>query len=601
MEYAEDKRVLQFVNEETEFHLGFLPTEQSNSKTETLSKAILDDTAAGIDMILSVDEDIVPKAQQVLASPVFGKLVDSMSNAIENGGRVFFSGCGATGRLCILLDASWRRFWRGLCRNHPGLAQKVDADELQHRTVSIMTGGERALIRSVENFEDFMRFGRQQMIEKNVSDKDVVVAITEGGETSSVIGTAWQGVDVNADVFFVFNNPADVLVENIERSRDIINHTAVNVLDLASGPMAIAGSTRMQATTSELLVVGAAIDQVIIKLLTQKLSQEELSTLQIKTLTPESYADKFANLLNQLRSPSALSALAGMTEFEEQVYQAKGLVTYFADEYLIDILTDTTERAPTFMLPPFRPADDTTSVKSWAFVKNPLYPTSQAWENLLQRSADGLNWTSELYRQMNAPQNICENPPKLGAKEILKFMVGNEDDSSRYEDADNAVVYVLGGNDLDDQLAQSFPFKKAADKLAEPYAQRVALCVGAKVSQAQDLSVFNVECDLSYSPMDLWGHLALKLALNTVSTATMARMERVLGNWMVYVETSNKKLIDRATRLIQRFTDLDYLSACAALHETLDIIKEQNGNGKAPIPAAVMTIDRVNEPKSLKV
>ena len=40
---------------------------------------------------------------------------------------------------------------------------------------------------------------------------DVVFAITEGGETSFVIGTAWEGVEAGAKVYFVYNNPDDIL------------------------------------------------------------------------------------------------------------------------------------------------------------------------------------------------------------------------------------------------------------------------------------------------------------------------------------------------------------------------------------------------------
>ena len=39
----------------------------------------------------------------------------------------------------------------------------------------------------------------------------MVFAITEGGETSFVIGTAWEGLERGARVAFVYNNPDDVL------------------------------------------------------------------------------------------------------------------------------------------------------------------------------------------------------------------------------------------------------------------------------------------------------------------------------------------------------------------------------------------------------
>ena len=50
-------------------------------------------------------------------------------------------------------------------------------------------------------------------------------------------------------------------------------------------------------------------------------------------------------------------------------------------------------------------------------------------------------------------------------------------------------------------------------------------------------------------------HLLVKLTMNTVSTGTMAKMGRVWGNWMIQVLPTNKKLIDRSTRIIQNIAD----------------------------------------------
>ena len=65
-----------------------------------------------------------------------------------------------------------------------------------------MAGGDFALIKSVEGFEDFTAFGKKQIADLGVSAKDVVFAITEGGETSFVIGTAWEGVEVGGEGLF---------------------------------------------------------------------------------------------------------------------------------------------------------------------------------------------------------------------------------------------------------------------------------------------------------------------------------------------------------------------------------------------------------------
>ena len=86
------------------------------------------------------------------------------------------------------------------------------------------------------------------------------VAITEGGETSSVIGSLEEADRRGAKCFLMFNNPADILVKHIERSKNVIENPRVTVFDLYSSPMSIAGSTRMQATTSEMLIAGSMLE-----------------------------------------------------------------------------------------------------------------------------------------------------------------------------------------------------------------------------------------------------------------------------------------------------------------------------------------------------
>ena len=56
-------------------------------------------------------------------------------------------------------------------------------------------------------------------------------------------------------------------------------------------------------------------------------------------------------------------------------------------------------------------------------------------------------------------------------------------------------------------------------------------------------------------------HLLIKLSFNLMSTATMAKMGRVFGNWMVQVLPTNKKLIDRSTRIIANLAKIPYEQA----------------------------------------
>ena len=87
-------------------------------------------------------------------------MLEASCKAVANGGKIIFSGCGATGRLSILLESMWRTFFRRLEAFDPNVFRKVA--RFENTVFSIMTGGDYALIKSVESFEDYPQFGRRQ-------------------------------------------------------------------------------------------------------------------------------------------------------------------------------------------------------------------------------------------------------------------------------------------------------------------------------------------------------------------------------------------------------------------------------------------------------
>ncbi len=530
---------INFIENEKQFHLGFLPTEQSNPLTANLDKEFARSSVDGVANLQSVDRNVLAMSKRIFASEEFKKLADAGEKNIRNGGKIVFSGCGATGRLSILLEC----MWRDCCAKVPEAAQYAN------QVFSIMTGGDFALVRSVEFFEDYQAFGRRQVQELGMTDKDMLVAITEGGETSSVLGTVFEARERGAEVFLMFNNPADLLAEHLERSRRAICDPGVCVLDLNCGPMALAGSTRMQATTSEQLVAGGALETVMNRLL----GKEECD-----------YAAGFEKLLDELESPEARKAIAGFIDFEAEIYRRKGLMTYFANDYLLDIFTDTTERSPTFMLPPFRKNDDTVSPRPWAFVKNPLMSTEQVWEKGMHRPMRCLEWTSADYVAMDAPAHIPANPPKISAAELLKIEVGNESISDRSVTGNDAAVLVTVGKKQSDEAIYT-----ALSAITAPFAFRKYLEVGG-----DGKGDFCVPCDLPETSLNLMGHMAIKLVLNTASTGIMAVLGRITGNWMSWVDCTNKKLMDRGARLLCEIGGLDYRTACISLFEALEELQE---------------------------
>ena len=586
------RKAQQFIDNETQFHLGVLPTEQSNPKSAGLAEEAQRDLERAVRMLQAVDADVLPKAEKVLSGAEFKRLAAAMRDAIGRDKRVCFSGCGATGRLSILLESCWRRCCQGLRAQHPPLA--AQAARLEDRVVSIMTGGDYALVRSVENFEDFQVFGRRQVQEAGLGKGDVLVAITEGGETSSVIGTVWQALDSGAEVFFLFNNPADVLARHIERSRRVIEDPRIAKLDLSCGPMAVAGSTRMQATTSELLVAGAALEMALIETLQGALAPGQRAAVPVTAAAPGAYARRFAELLEDLADPKAVTAISGMVRYEEQRYRRKGLVTYMADQCLLDIFTDTTERSPTFMLPRFRRRDDRQSPPPWAFVKDPLRPTEAAWREVLRRSPRCLSWDAETYRQLDAPARLRQSPPRLSAEEMLQFAIGNEDEASRHQGPDDAAVLIAIGEETEGLSVPGNALRKAFASCSQPFAHRAALAIGPAAPPA-DLAPtsWHVPLRLRASPLRLWDRLGAKLVLNTVSTATMARLGRLQSNWMVCVEPTNKKLIDRGTRLVAELAGVDYRTACYALHETMEALARRSHPAQEKPSPVALTIGRL--------
>lgn len=510
-----------FITNEQQFHLGFLPTEQSNPLTRSMEKDFKSSTAAGVWTLQRADRSVLEMAKRVWRSPEFAKLVADGIATVENGGRIIFSGCGATGRLSILLESMWRQ----ACAEIPGMAARADAVE------SIMTGGDYALVRSVEFFEDYASFGRRQVAEAEFASCDMLVAITEGGETSSVLGTAAEALDRGGKVFLLFNNPAKLLCEHLERSRRIIEDPRVCVLDLYCGPMALAGSTRMQATTSEQLIAGSALEKIF---------------HHFAGLSEVDYERGFEKLLSELESSA--SDIADYIDFEAEVYSSGGRVTYFADAFMLDIFTDTTERSPTFMLPPFKRGDDAVSPEPWAFVKNPLADTAAVWQRNFRRAPRCLAWKPADYAAMGAAQKIQDNPPHISQTDFFAIEVGNAPCPGRWATGCDAAVMV--GFEIAPELEAAFAsFAKLAARTAR-------LVIG---------ETGNIKSSCRGGALDVMRHMAIKLVLNTVSTGTMVKLGRVSGNWMSWVDCTNKKLLDRGTRLLVELAGCDYRTACTAL------------------------------------
>ena len=89
--------------------------------------------------------------------------------------------------------------------------------------------------------------------------------------------------------------------------------------------------------------------------------------------------------------------------------------------------------------------------------------------------------------------------------------------------------------------------------------------------------------------------VVVKLVMNALSTCTMVRLGRVLGNYMVWVVPSNLKLIDRATRYITKLTGLNYEAANRLLFEIITYVEPRMKADQAYPPVVRMAVLRARE------
>ena len=587
MSLASQKRSEEFLKISGQFKLGSLVTESSHPVTANLSDVAKKDIATALNLLFEADGDVIKKFREFAQSGKADKVKETLLQSLKNGGRIFFTGCGSTGRLSILLDSVWRDFWQK--QNTTG---QKNASDFENRTFSVMAGGDFALIKSVEGFEDFTAFGKKQINDLGVSSKDVVFAITEGGETSFVIGTAWAGVEADAKVYFVYNNPDDILCEHVQRSREVIQDSRIEKINLTTGPMSITGSTRMQATTIQLCVMLTILEMVARELI----SGADKSTAAL----PSQFLAALEQLHATLKSPQLLAQLAALVALEESLYRTGHKNNYFADRFSGDVLTDTTERSPTYCTPPFRKFDDSTASESWAYLFLPCAETPQAWHDILKRAPRCVEWSETEVRALvdndKFPRTI-ETVRKISRGELLRFKIGLDGLPFRVLKKDDCAVAVVSEAEKDSLLSPGGFFRtqlEAAQKVGAKtgfiYFGRTAIAN----SLSADKTVFVPLPETNFL-LDGVTRAAVKLVMNALSTCTMVRLGRVMGNTMIWVVPSNLKLIDRSTRYIVKLTGLNYERANQLLFEVIEYVEPRMKSDQAYPPVVGMAVFRAKD------
>ncbi len=620
-----------YVENKKQFHLFSLLTEQRHPKTWNLSTTIQSDTEAGLSLLLSVDQDVTRKLEELTRHPeALEQAVEAVVDAICRGRRIYVYGCGATGRLAKQMESNfWRPFWGRVKRHACWGTLKVHLPgDIEERLVGEMTGADRALVSSLEGFEDLQLIGRLQLADRGISRGDVVFCVTEGGETSSVIGTILGALDqygplnpalreeARRRLYFVYNNPDDVL-RPFERSAAVLENEAITRINLATGPQAITGSTRLQATTSETFVVGAILEEALARVLRQYLAADTMRELGF-CLAP-GIVRRLADFEGiKAAVDSVLPSMAWFTDLETRTYRSGRFSTYFAKEALITVFIDNTERSPTFRLYPLDRVQDPER-KCWLQVWTEAEDLKDAWRKFLGRPFRGLE--SSFYRK--AFEENVEDPYLREAALRSLANAGNDQEllydfsfsasnvERRGPQAGDLGVAVLMDREFLELAEPGSAFRRFVELHHERGANVALVLVtgrdladaAAATTQAlgpEDVLV-HMALDAEEDPLGLRRQIALKMLLNAHSTGIMAALGRVIGNTMTNVSPSNLKLIGRATFLILSHVNdviaqhgagqpLSFAEVNAALFDAIDYVREKEMGQTAEVALSIIRI-----------
>jgi N-acetylmuramic acid 6-phosphate etherase len=373
----------------------------------------------------------------------------------------------------------------------------------------------------------------------------------------------------------------------VERSREVIEDSRIEKINLTTGPMAITGSTRMQATSIQLCVMLTLLEMVV-----RELAGRPPLEIAAQFLAPleTAYA--------RLKSPEFLQSLASLVSLEETTYRTRSKNNYFAGRFGIDVLTDTTERSPTFCTPPFRKFDDDRATESWAFLFVAEDWTDKAWDGILKRRPRCVEWREPEIRALVAEENVertLETVEKISTTELMRYKIGSNGLRCRVLVVEDCAVAVM--SETEKPEARKFQLKQL-ESARTTKAHTALLYFGAEPPETLPAAVeLFVQVPVPRTDLLLDGvtRVMVKLVLNTLSTCTMVRLGRVMGNYMIWVVPSNLKLIDRATRYITKLTDLSYPAANRLLFEIVAYVEPRMKADQAYPPVVAMAVRRAKE------
>lgn len=200
-----------------------LTSEQRNSASLNLDQL----SALEIVQLMNQEDQKVALAVNDQLAQI-AQAVEVIVSAFQRGGRLIYQGAGTSGRLGVL-DASE-------CPPTFGVPFG--------QVIGLIAGGDRAIRKAVENAEDNREAGKADLMQIQLSDKDVVVGLAVSGRTPYVLGGLAYAKSLGAKTVAISCNAHSEMAE---------------IADIAITPIVgaevLTGSSRLKAGTAQKMVL----------------------------------------------------------------------------------------------------------------------------------------------------------------------------------------------------------------------------------------------------------------------------------------------------------------------------------------------------------
>ena len=173
------------------------------------------------------------------AIPQIEKLVTLIIPRIKKGGRIFYMGAGTSGRLGVL-DAS---------EIPPTFGMPPTV------VIGLIAGGDTALRNPVENAEDDMSRGWEELLQHHINSEDTVIGIAASGTTPYVIGAMHTAREHGILTGCITSNPNSPMATEADVPIEVI-----------VGPEYVTGSSRMKSGTAQKMILNMISTTIMIEL-----------------------------------------------------------------------------------------------------------------------------------------------------------------------------------------------------------------------------------------------------------------------------------------------------------------------------------------------